>query len=199
VKYIGQITGEQITATRINMSLCMFLKKVVGFENDRNRICGGNDMDYIMDIVLTEQGLKELNMEEQYVTWGGVQLQQEPRKYRWKSTLDFVQSLQKKSYYEELLGRTIPNEEIVSLTVDEDALQELEEGAQGGNGVSDNILFRFLGELENFSEYAIVLLREEEIIDLRISGESIGSVQNLVCQSMKRDNAKGIVIDCIRI
>jgi len=156
-------------------------------------------MDYIMDIVLTEQGLKELNMEEQYVTWGGVQLQQEPRKYRWKSTLDFVQSLQKKSYYEELLGRTIPNEEIVSLTVDEDALQELEEGAQGGNGVSDNILFRFLGELENFSEYAIVLLREEEIIDLRISGESIGSVQNLVCQSMKRDNAKGIVIDCIRI
>lgn len=149
-------------------------------------------MDFIMDIIILRSELDKLNINEEYVEWGGERFSQEPRKYAYNIALKFYEC--KDSYYQRVIEE-YDGEKYIVLTLDEQKLSSLYDEINKGKDVMQDDLILFFNTLyNNLDKFHIFLYRDEECIDERYLINDVQKFVDLFCGSLNKMTPQGISV-----
>ena len=155
-------------------------------------------VNFILDVVVLREQLKEIEIDEVYFEWGGEKISQEPRKYEYNNLLEF------KEVTDEYYDKIIPDyndERYIILTLDSQNLFKLYDEINQGKDVKQNEVILFLNKLfsELNSSY-VILFRDEECIDKKYAISDKEEFTDLLCKALNKFTPCGIIVskeDCL--
>jgi len=155
-------------------------------------------MNFILDVVLLREQLKEMDINEVYFEWGSEKISQEPRKYEYNNLLKF------KEVTDEYYDKIIPDyndDRYIILTLDSQNLYKLYDEINQGKDVKQNEVILFLDKLfSKLNSSYVVLFRDEECIDEKYTISNKEEFTDLFCNALNKFTPRGIIVskeDCL--
>lgn len=153
-------------------------------------------MDYILDILVPKKDIDKLGIEEMFVEWGGEEFSQDPKKFKYQTTL-FFQEHKNLKYYEKILKADLKLFEFVALTLRGDSLSNLEFMVNRNKNyrLEENELINFIYKLYKVIDiFCILLLLNEDQIDEQYNIVNDEEAIKIFTKSLKWESPKGIII-----
>ncbi|QUH28783.1 hypothetical protein [Vallitalea guaymasensis] len=152
-------------------------------------------MDLILDILMKKEDFKKLNIVELFNEWGGKKIPHEPRKFEFNSKLVFHLNTDM-DYYKNIIKQDIDVEGLVSITLEDNTLSELETMVnQRKELVLESDLVLFLSKLYDSLElFYIVKLVDEERIDKKYIINDTKKAIDVFLKSLDWSSPLGVMI-----
>ena len=152
-------------------------------------------MDLILDILIPKNKLDRLKLTELFVEWGDEKFSQDPKRYRFQSTVLFYEN-NEISYYQDIIEDELDIYDYIALTLDGKSLSELENMVNNKEFRKDrNELISLFYEMYNsLNTFAIIKFLNEEYIDNKYIVTNADDAIDIFIDSLKWDSPKGIVI-----
>jgi len=153
-------------------------------------------MDLILDILIPKKDINKLNIEEILVEWGGETFSQDPKKYKFQSSV-FFQEYDNWNYYKKIVGNNLEQYDFIAFTLQGESLTDLEfmvnnhEQNQKANNELIELFYELYKALDTF---CIILLLDEEQIDEKYELADVDQAINIFLESLNWGSPKGIVI-----
>ena len=120
-------------------------------------------MDYVLDIIIPRDELKEIRLSEVLREWGDEKFSLIPAMYITDSGIEFTE-VTDLSYYNRIFKLKV-DKELIALHLKSHILYEFEWFANNQSGkASENALLKFLISLFKLSKFYIILVREDESV-----------------------------------
>lgn len=164
-------------------------------------------MDIILDILIRKSDLNKININEILVDWGGEKFSQVPKKYKYKSSIEFHEH-ETLSYYNDIVENNLNISEYIALTLEGESLYKLECVINDDMRIRENEyidyrkfrndadeLISFIDDLyKKLDSFAIIsLLNEEDIYDRYIIRNKNDAI-DILKKSLSWNDPRGIVI-----
>lgn len=152
-------------------------------------------MDLILDILIPQKDIAKLSVEELFVEWGGEIFSQDPKKFKYKTSLFFQEHINIK-YYEKILESKLTHD-FIALTLQGECLYNLEIMVNSSKNCTkeDSELISFIYELYKvIDNFYIILLLNEDQIDEQYNIGNADDATKIFINSLNWETPKGIII-----